>query len=148
MGGEPPQKTYQGGKMIEVTVKEIEGVRFIDKLRVLEPDTYIGGVGAHRVTRNMADIAGLSVMVMLKTMGLRKVGEDLSYGADLYAQFPAPYVWVKTNLWLGQVHRVVVRWLYYNARFFQQIPPGTIFSWAYFTPYVWLKQIKAKRGKR
>ena len=129
--------------MIEVAVSEIEGVQFYTNIKILEPDEWIAGMGIHRIHNKV--VRGESqFMRAIKVLGLRRVGEQPEYKAGIYAQFPLPYIPIKViQSWL-KIYWWVIRFLYDNARIFQQIPPMYPFSWAYFTPYTWYKRIFRK----
>ena len=59
--------------MIEVTIKQIEGVRFINDIHILEPDETIGGLGVHRIDSRILE-TNAEFMRAIKAMGLKKVG--------------------------------------------------------------------------
>ena len=124
--------------MIEVTVKNMEGVTFYSKVRVLEPDFYRNGVGVHRVSRD----TDKELIFALRALGLRKVDYDASYHEDLYVAFPISYLRYKVVEAVFKVYWHVIRWLYDNMRFFKQIPREERFSWRYFTPYCWYRRIR------
>jgi hypothetical protein len=126
--------------MIETTVKEVDGVRFLDDLRVLEPDERRNGVGVHLIRWDMSGEA----LAALRLLGLRKVGDDPRWRADLYVEYPLPYCWYKVVSTGLRAYWWAVRFLYDNARFFQRIPENEVFSWRYFTPYVWWRKIRKR----
>ena len=123
--------------MIEVTVDEVDGVKFLKNVCILEPDQIINGVGVHRVyPRDGLDRT-------LRLLGLRKVGVDYNYRAYLYVVYPTSYFRFKVTEGLLKVYWRSIRWLYDNARVFKAIPSSQPFSWAYFTPYVWCRACKS-----
>ncbi len=123
--------------MIEVTIKEVDGVRFYKNIRILEPDTIENGVGVHRIV----DRTDPNLISSIKMLGLRKVGRDPAYRSDLYAQYPMPYYKFKATEFLLKIYWNIVRWLYDNARMFKEIPHSDPFSWKYLTLYVWYRSI-------
>jgi len=129
--------------MIETTISEVDGVRFYKNVKVLEPDDTVGGLGVHLISWRLIDRAPELIQV-IKLLGLRKVGEVLPMGADQYAQFPMPYLLIRVVQFTLRTYWATIRWLYDNARFFKQIPPPELFSWRYFTPYVWYRELIKK----
>jgi hypothetical protein len=123
--------------MIEITEKYVDGVRFIDKMRVLDMDERRFGIPVHYVDDLLGKQDG--VAMFLRTHGLSKVGEAIERRADIYVSGPIDPI----LYWLGERffrwYWKAVRWSYNNLRVFKQIPPGYMFSWRYFTPYVWFK---------
>jgi len=127
--------------MIEITIKHVDGIDFIDKVHILEPDKIWHGIGVHMVSMRVdKQAAGF-----LNLLGLRKVYFDCNYKAYYYARTPFAY-YVKGAEFLCRIYWVLIRWLYDNARIFKQIPEGELFSWRYFTPYVWYKNLRRKYG--
>lgn len=129
--------------MIEVSINEVEGVRFIKNIRILDPDDTVAGMGVHRISLKLA-MQSPELMKALKLLGLKKVGTDYPYRAYLYSQFPMPYLGIKIVQFGLVIYWATVRWLYKNARIFQEIPPNCPFSWTSFTPYVWYRGIRKK----
>lgn len=129
--------------MIEVSIDEIDGVRFYKNIRVLEADDKVNGVPVHNILRHWS-LDGEFIRA-IKALGMRKIGIDYYRDADLYVTSNL-FAWqFKVNGLALKVYWVVVKWLYNNARFFKMIPPEERFSWRYFTPYCWYRAIKAKR---
>lgn len=129
--------------MIETTIDQVDGVTFYKNIRILEPDTTIGGMGVHYIPWMLTD-RDPEFMRAIGVLGMRRVGESVSWRAGEYAQFPLPYLLIKLVQFALRIYWYSIRWLYDNARVFKQIPENQCFSWAYFTPYVWYKKIKKK----
>ena len=129
--------------MIEVSVNEIDGVRFLRDIKILEPDKVEHGVGIHFIPLR-CNYDDKEVLRAIRLLGLREVGFDLSRRAFEYAEYPMPFYWYKFVEFLLKAYWAVIRWLYDNARVFEQIPPNMQFGWSYFTPYVWYKKLKPK----
>ena len=129
--------------MIETTINHVGGVIFYSNIRILEPDGKRYGVPVHYISQRLEEREP-EVMVYLKSMGLRKVGytPNIGGGSFEYAQYPKAYIAYKVLKRLWQVYWGLVRFLYDNARFFKQIPEDQCFSWRYFTPYVWYKNLR------
>lgn len=123
--------------MIEISIKVIDGVNFIDNMKVLEPDSTWEGVPVHRVEGKYRHANDL--LFGLRMLGLRKVGFDFSRRADLYTSYPVDWFRAKVNHAFIVIYWAIIRWLYNNARFFKQIPESQPFSWRYFTPFTWFK---------
>ncbi len=128
--------------MIETTIREVDGVRFYENIKILEPDDTIGGFGVHYIPDRLR-LHVPELMRAIKLLGLKKVGRNAAImgGSDTYAQFPVFYIGVKVAYVLLKIYWGTVRWLYDNARFFKQIPESHPFSWSYFTPYVWYRRL-------
>lgn len=134
--------------MIETTeAVNDEGIRFLGKIRFCEPYDYENGVRVEKVTRRFLEQSP-ELSHILRTLGLRKVGFDFCYDANVYAHYPMGYVQYKVTHHLFTGYWWLVRFLYNNARIFQQIPPAECFSWRYFAPYVWIKKLGNKWNKR
>ena len=124
--------------MIEVTSKTIDGVSFIDKVRILEYDGKYLGIPVYHVSLESAK------QLPLKAIGLKKWAYNVDYQADFYTT-RWWFVLAKPTLWLWHLYWTVIRLLYDNARFFKEIPSSQPFSWKYFTPYVWVKKVRKIR---
>ena len=131
--------------MIETTIRTIEGVQFIENIRILESDDKLHGVPVHRI--NSRVLENDELMRTIKAKGLREVGYDCERDEALYAQFPVNFFKAIILNTLFAEYWAIVRWLYDNARVFKQIPPGTMFSWRYFTPYCWCLKLRGKNGR-
>ncbi|KKN74709.1 hypothetical protein LCGC14_0387510 [marine sediment metagenome] len=129
--------------MIVTTVKEIDGVKFLINIRILEPDDTIGGFPVHYIS-DRTTYRDTQFMLAVKLMGLKKVARaaNIGGGSDAYAQFPIPFIGIKVTQFLLRIYWHIIYLLYSNARFFKEIPQGECFSWRYFTPYVWFKKPK------
>ena len=129
--------------MIESTIETIDGVHFLKDARFVEPYEYENGVRVERITQRLLDRSPETEGLLL-IMGMRKVGFDYPYAAAIYAHYPMGYFIYRTIHHLLKGYWWVLRFLYNNARLFQQIPPAECFSWRYFTPYVWFRAIRNK----
>lgn len=129
--------------MIGATTRFVDGVQFIEGIRILEPDDTIGGIGVHLISWSIIDQAP-EFMRAVKALGLRKVGEDICRAVDQYAPYPIPFLGIKLVQFALKVYWLSIWLLYDNARVFKQIPEGQCFSWSYFTPYVWYKGLVGK----
>ena len=125
--------------MIETTVDTIDGVQFLKNVRILEPDDTVSGMGVHFIP-DRATRYDHELMRAIRILGLRRVGRRVECMADLYAQFPVPFIGIKAVQFALRIYWVSIRWLYDNARVFKQIPENGCFSWKYFTPYTWFKK--------
>ena len=132
--------------MIEATESCIDGVRFIDNIRFCEPYLYENGVKVERVSERLL-IEGRHIDLMLKALGLRRVGWDYCYRSAVYAHYPIGYVQYKAVRFLLQGYWRTIKFLYSNARMFKQIPEAECFSWRYFTPYTWFKKQRLVRNQ-
>ncbi len=127
--------------MLEVTVNTVDGVEFVSDVRVLEADEKYMGVPAHHIREGINP----EIMRVVRAMGFRKVGRAAFYfKTDIYVASRFSYYRVIITRALFRCYWSGVKWLYDNARFFKQIPEGSLFSWSYFTPYCWYLKIKAK----
>lgn len=126
--------------MIEIIMSQVNGVRLIKGIRILEPDDIIHGIPVHRVDSQRIN---QTIILMIEAMGLRRVDFDLLRREYLYAAYPVYTMRYKVTAWLIKCYGYLILWLYDNARMFKQIPESEVFSWRYFTPYTWFK-----RGKR
>ena len=126
--------------MIETTIEAIEGVNFVTNARFVEPYEYENGVRVEKVTSRLL-LRSPEIKGLLKVMGLREVGFDYPLDAVVYAQYPTGYFIYRVVHQLVVAYWWAIRFLYKNARLFQQIPEAECFSWRYFTPYVWFKKI-------
>lgn len=131
--------------MIETTIDEVDGVQFLKDIRILEPDDTVGGMGVYRIDDKTA-VWNPEVMRAIKVLGLRRVGRQVEWRANLYAQFPIPFLPIKLVQFALRVYWATIRFLYDNARVFKQIPPNQCFSWTYFTPYVWFRKLKGDKN--
>lgn len=133
--------------MIEITIKMVDGVEFIDKVRVLEPDLKWHGVGVHKVDPVWADKFGGHLR--LRALGLRRVNYDLQYHSYYYTATIPAILSIGVE-YLFHIYWACIRWLYDNARMFKAIPAEECFSWRYLTPYQWIvglwKKLKSKSG--
>lgn len=128
--------------MIEVSVKYVDGVQFLDKVKIKPPYEYRNGVRVELVSGKMADYP--LIKKTLKSLGLKKVDRELRRRVDIYASYPVNFIRYKVIMFLWRCYWVTVWWLYDNARMFKQIPEAQVFSWRYFTPYVWWVSLKGK----
>ena len=127
--------------MIESTIETIDGVHFLKDARFVEPYEYENGVRVERITQRLLDRSPETEGLLL-IMGMRKVGVDPCFDADIYARYPMGYFIYRTIHHLLKGYWWVLRFLYNNARIFQQIQAGECFSWRYFTPYVWIRKLQ------
>jgi hypothetical protein len=124
--------------MLKTTVKYVDGVRFIDKVRFLDMDERRHGIPVHYVDDELLrNTDGLETV--LKLHGLWKVDFAYERKASIYTHGWVNFVVFKIVDAVFTLYWPTIRWLYDNARIFKQIPTGTMFSWRYFTPYVWFK---------
>ena len=126
--------------MIEYTTKTIEGVNFISDTKFVEPFEYRNGIRVEMVSGRLLNRSPEMAGVLLM-MGLRKVGIDPCYDAEIYAHYPLGYYIYRATHYLLNGYWWGIRFLYKNARVFQQIPDTECFSWRYFTPYTWFKKL-------
>ena len=132
--------------MIEITVDEIEGTRFLKDFKLVEPLEKRHGVVVERVS--CRELQDENFNLALKLMGFRRGELIYWYDAYEYVQYPIPYYWYRAvNLFL-KCYWKVLKFLYDNARLFKQIPEGECFSWRSFTPYVWFKKLKKSLQNR
>tara|TARA_Y100000310_G_scaffold343107_1_gene449231 strand:- start:2835 stop:3221 length:387 start_codon:yes stop_codon:yes gene_type:complete len=127
--------------VIETAIKTVDGVDFITNIRILEADDTIGGFSVHRIS-DCVIRREAHIMQAIKAMGFKRVGRDMRYRSDLYAQFPIPYIQIKIMQFVLRVYWNALWWLYDNARMFKEVSPTEAFSWKYFTPYVWYKKVR------
>ena len=76
-----------------------------------------------------------------KKEGLRKVDYSPFTNGIIYTHYPFDYLRYKILHFLARIYWQVSFFLYREARFFQHIPEEEVFSWKYFTPYVWAKKV-------
>jgi len=126
--------------MIEITVKYVDGVRFVDSWKVVEPIEVRHGVQIERVSRQLLE-ASPGAESFLKMIGLKRVEVEPWTDVYIYAFYPMSWLWLEFIRRASCVYWRILRWLYNNARMFKQIPEGEMFSWRYSTPYTWLKRI-------
>ncbi len=122
--------------MIEVTAKYVDGVNFIDKVKIISWER------RHGIPVQQVDYKVLKeplVKSILKSLMLEEVDYDPCCRITYFAQRPVNDYVFKLIKWSFSVYWYLVRWLYNNARMFKQIPSGEMFSWRYFTPYTWFK---------
>lgn len=129
--------------MIEVTVKYLEGLNFIADIKIVEPREKRNGVFIEYVDKKLLREAP-EFKHILRAFGMRKTGDCLERGADIYTFYPWGYLQYKVIHLLVKVYWKAIFWLYNNARMFKQIPSGEMFSWSYFTPYTWVKGVLTK----
>jgi len=124
--------------MIEISVREEEGVRFIDKVKVVSWEKRKG------LPVQLIDELLLRVNPemdrILKMLWLERVDEDENHPVVIYAQRPVNDLFYLLLKWWCGIYFKVIRFAYRELRVFKQIPPGEYFSWRYFTPYTWLKR--------
>ena len=124
--------------MIKVTEKYIDGVRFIDKLELVDTGDRRYGIPIHYVADRL--LIQYGVALFLRTHGLTKVGESLERCAAIYVSGHVnPVLYFLAEL-LFKLYYKSVWWSYNNLRMFKQIPEANTFSWRYFTPYTWFKR--------
>ena len=122
--------------MIEVQVEHREGLNFIVDLRIVKPVEILKGVHIERISNDIIEDSG-ELNLILKALGMRFLGRDDVSDTHIYAFYPWGYWQYRLVHSLCVFYWKCIRWLYYNARFFQQIPSHERFSWRYFTPYCW-----------
>jgi len=123
-----------------------EGVSFISKVEFVEPYEYENGVRVEKVDRRQIEGVPETVL-LLNSLGLKRVGFDYSWDAYVYTPYPIGYIQYKIAQHILTGYFWLVKFLYNNARMFQQIPVGTQFSWKYFTPYAWLRRLYGKEKR-
>jgi len=130
--------------MIEATVRTVGNEQFTT-MRLLEPDRTRYGMPVHYVydglLRDNPDLDR-----WLRGLGLKRVGYEPDCRSYLYTEW-FPHLVMKILGSMAKIYWAVVRWLYFNARAFQPIPSGEVFSWKVFTPYVWGKEIWTRLRK-
>ena len=106
--------------MIETTEDIIEGARFL-RTRICEPYEYEKGVRVEKVSYRVLthECAGV-----LRLLGLRKVGEEPWTDCAIYAHYPIGYAQYKVVHFLLRGYWWAIRFLYRNARMFQEISPA------------------------
>ena len=126
--------------MIQISQDYVDGVSFISDIKIIEPFGYENGVQVERISNNCLKS---STRRILKALGMRKVSDGQMFDRDceIWVAYPVNYYRYKMTHCLLRGYWKTVRFLYDNARIFKAIPPGECFSWRYFTPYVWYKQI-------
>ena len=130
---------------IETTMREVDGVRFLDRVRILEPDMKRNGVGVHLISRKLVKMdENKELMMSLRTYGLRRVDYLPEYKSFAYVQYHVPFMIYKIVGWSWSAYWKTIWVSYDNARLFKQILPGDCFSWKYFTPYCWYMSIKKR----
>jgi len=133
--------------MIETTEAiNDEGVRFTSKVEFVEPYEYENGVHIEYVSIRQIERVP-ETAILLNSLGLRKVGIAPYLDAYIYAPYPLGYIQYKIAQHILTGYFWLVKFLYNNARMFQQIPVGTQFSWKYFTPYAWLRRLYGKEKR-
>ena len=129
--------------MIEATVKEVDGVQFIDKVKIVSWERKYGipiqEVGAELFresrTRNI-----------LESLMLEEVDYDFARKTIYFAQRPVNdivYRFIKFSI---SVYWHSLWFLHDNTGMFKQIPENECFSWRYFTPYVWYRRLRGQKG--
>lgn len=125
--------------MIEVTAKEVDGVRFIDKIKIVSWEKRNGLPVQLVDDRTWREP---EVKRMLKMLMLEEVDFDFCCRIHIYAQRPVNDICYKVILLGIHLYWKTIRFIYDNGRVFKQIPEEQMFSWRYFTPYVWYRRIK------
>jgi len=129
--------------MILTEVRQEEGLNFTIDVKLVPPFEYRYGARIERVDEKLLANSP-EFKLILTALGFKKVGLDEDSPCYIYVQKPFRYIQYQIGRFMVLGYLRAVRWLYYNARIFQQIPPGYRFSWSYFTPFVWAKKLKAK----
>jgi len=129
--------------MVAISINHLEGLNFIADVKIVEPREKKNGVFIEYVKRDIR-LKSPELHLILKAFGMRKVGEEYEMDSDIYTFYPWGYAQYKfIHFWL-KIHWRIIHWLYDNGRMFKQIPSGEMFSWSYFTPYVWVKNLLTK----
>jgi len=127
--------------MIEYSIDTIDGVQFLKDMKFVKPYEYENGIMIERIPlsslNRRPELDGILLL-----MGMRRVGSDYCTHSYIYTLYPFGYYGYKLTHHLLRVYWWMVRFLYNNARIFQQIPEAECFSWRYFTPYVWYEKLK------
>lgn len=126
--------------MIEVSVKHLEGLNFIVDVKIVEPREKKNGVYIEYVDRRTLYESPVFKFI-LRAFGMRQIGEAPERHAYIYAFHPWGYWQYKMIYLLIKAYLMSLWWLYGNARIFKQIPPAEMFSWKYFTLYIWCKTL-------
>ncbi len=124
--------------MILTTVKTIEGVQFISDIEIVEPREKIHGVYVELIGYNLSHSAK-ELPSILHKLGLRHTGYDINRDSYIYAFYPWGYYQYKIMRVILKAYWWSLWFLYNNTRVFKEIPHNEVFSWHYFTPYVWVK---------
>ena len=128
--------------MIEVTVHDREGVKFYEYC-LIEPFRRENGVIVEHIRASL--MGRPHIQQMITDLGLVYVGHDVVTDSEIYTLSELALRFYRTRERLFRVYWSAIRFLYYNARMFQQVPEGERFSWRYFTPYAWLRALKRWR---
>jgi len=130
--------------MIESTVRTVGNEQFTT-MRLLEPDRTRYGMRVHYIGKSFLRDAP-EAESYLRGLGLSKVRYEEWRGLYVYAE-RFPWLVMKVLGFGMNAYWWVMMWAYFNARVFQPIPPGEMFSWKVFTPYVWGKEIWTRLRK-
>ena len=126
--------------MIEVSINHLEGLNFIADVKIVEPREKENGVFIERIEGNLAKKSPEFISI-IKAFGMRKVGRSVVTDTDVYTFYPWGYFQYRLVHFWFRIYWEAIRWLYNNARMFKAIPQGEMFSWSYFTPYIWIKSL-------
>lgn len=129
--------------MILTEVKQDEGLNFIVDVKEVPPYEHRNGVRIELISERLLNQSP-EFKLILTALGYELVGLDECTPCYIYAKLPFRFIQYKIARLGIRIYWWTVRWLYLNARIFQQIEPGYYFSWSYFTPYVWARKLKAK----
>lgn len=124
--------------MIETTIREVEGVKFLETVKIVSWETR-KGIPVQEVDAEVIGETwweGIRKMLMLE-----EVEYDFSRKTYIYAQRPVNDITYKVVEFIGRFYWKLMRFLYDECRVFKGIPAGEMFSWRYFTPYVWYRRI-------
>jgi len=125
--------------MLEISVRYLEGLNFHMDIKVIEPREKLNGVYVEYLD-NRTLHSSPEMPLILKAIGMKRAGYCLERDTEIWAWQPWGYIQYRLIHWFIKTYWWLLRWLYDNARMFKQIPPGTMFSWKYFTPYTWLRR--------
>lgn len=131
---------------IEVTTDTVEGVSFIRDVRLVPPFERMNGITVELVRASL--LLHPQVREALKAVGLKEVGYAEHQGAVIYAHSTPSFLLYHIVYCFNKSHWAIVKWLYNNARMFQQIPEGEAFSWRYFTPFCWYRRARGLWANR
>jgi len=117
-----------------------EGVRFMTDIQLVKPYEYRNGVMVELLSCSRLKDAP-DIELSLRRLGFKRVGFDPDFDAYQYVRYPFGYIRYKIVSKLMKGYWWLMRFLYNNARMFQEVPRGERFSWRYFTPYVWMRKL-------
>ena len=117
--------------MLLITERCIDGIKFIDKIEVVEPIERRNGVEIEYVSDHILD----EVRPVLKILGYKLCGHSNHTNLYIFTRGHKRYYIYKIVEHLLHIYFHSIHWSYDNLRLFKEIPPAETFHWSYFTPY-------------